>query len=128
MIYSIDQLAWHPTKPEILLTYCADRVVRLWNVRQRKALQSYSIKADAICVAWAPDGKTFAIGDKEDILTFYEVERGQKVDRQFSYEINEFMFRESNNTTYLFLTTGTSAGHGGRLEYFQYKFPELQSV
>ncbi|GAU93988.1 hypothetical protein RvY_05837 [Ramazzottius varieornatus] len=126
--HSIDQLAWHPIKPDILLTYSADRVVRLWNVKQRKALQSYSIKADALCVAWAPDGKTFAVGDKDDVLTFYEVEKGQKVDRQFGYEINEFVFRESNGSIYLFLTTGTTAGHGGRLEYFEYAFPELRPI
>ena len=122
----MDFLAWHPTKHDTLLTYSNDKTVRLWNTKQRAILQSYTVKGEAVSLCWATDGRSFALGDKEDTVTFIETEKGQKFERTFPYEVNEMIFREHRGKTYLFLTTGTQGGQsGGRLEYFEYKFPDL---
>ena len=30
---SVDQLCWHPTKPEVLVTASGDKTIRIWDVR-----------------------------------------------------------------------------------------------
>ena len=30
---SVDQLCWHPTKPEVLVTASGDKTVRVWDAR-----------------------------------------------------------------------------------------------
>ena len=33
---SVDQLCWHPSKPEVLVTASGDKTIRIWDVRGKK--------------------------------------------------------------------------------------------
>ncbi len=88
---SVDQLAWHPTDPELLATASGDRTVRIWEPRSSsKAVANINTKGENINIAWAPDGKTIAVGNKEDLVSFIDV-RTHKIigEEQFKFEVNE---------------------------------------
>jgi WD40 repeat protein len=53
----------HP-KEAVYATTCEDKSLRLWDVKTRKPLTKIMIKDNAICLAWAPDGKQIAVGGK----------------------------------------------------------------
>ena len=47
-----------------------------------------SFQGENINIAWAPNGKTIAVGNKEDLVTFIDV-RSHKIQReeQFKFEV-----------------------------------------
>lgn len=111
-----------------LVTCSCDKTVKVWNTKNRGIIYSIQVRSEVINLSWAPDGKTFVFGDKDDTLTFCDPDKGAKFEKKFSYEVNEMVFFQRKEIVYLFLATGTPMGYGGRLEYFEYKFPELQSM
>ena len=52
------------------------------------SMQTYSFQGENINIAWAPNGKTIAVGNKEDLVTFIDV-RSHKIQReeQFKFEV-----------------------------------------
>ena len=58
-----------------------------------------------INIAWAPDGKTIAVGNKEDLVTFIDAKSHKIVrEEQFKFEVNEISW--SRPSDLLFLTNG----------------------
>ena len=62
-------------------------------------------KGENINIAWAPDGKTIAVGNKEDLVSFIDV-RTHKIiaEEQFKFEVNEISWNKDSNL--FFLTNG----------------------
>ena len=85
---SVDQLVWHPSDPDMLATASGDRTVRIWDARLSKSVANVQTKGENINIAWAPDGKTIAVGNKEDLVSFIDV-RSHKIRReeQFKFEV-----------------------------------------
>jgi len=55
---SVDQLCWHPSNTDLLVTASGDKTVRLWDARSRKSVTTVPTKgttlfgvADKLCVA-----------------------------------------------------------------------------
>lgn len=107
---SVDQLVWHPSDPELLATASGDRTVRIWESRSSKAVATINTKGENINIAWAPDGKTIAVGNKEDLVSFIDV-RTHKIiaDQQFKFEVNEISWNKESNL--FFLTNGQGCVH-----------------
>ncbi|KAK7592832.1 hypothetical protein V9T40_007584 [Parthenolecanium corni] len=115
---SVDQLCWHKTNPELLCTAGGDKTVRIWDTRQIKCCSTINTKGENINIRWSPDGKTIAVGNKEDLVTFIDTRTCQKIiEKQFNYEVNEIGWNNSGNL--FFITNGL-----GAVPVFQY--PELQ--
>lgn len=107
---SVDQLVWHPSDPELLATASGDRTVRIWESRSSKAVATINTKGENINIDWAPDGKTIAVGNKEDLVSFIDV-RTHKIiaDQQFKFEVNEISWNKESNL--FFLTNGQGCVH-----------------
>ena len=41
---SVDQLCWHPTHPDMLVTAAGDKTVRMWDARAAKSLATITTK------------------------------------------------------------------------------------
>jgi len=119
---SVDQLVWHPTDADMLATASGDKTVRIWDARLSKAVANIATKGENINIAWAPNGKTIAVGNKEDLVTFIDV-RSHKIQReeQFKFEVNEIAWNK--NSDLFFLTNGQGCVH-----ILTYPEMELQHV
>lgn len=49
----------------------------LWDIRSPKsAVAKIDTEGENINITWSPDGKTLAVGNKEDVVTFIDVRGG----------------------------------------------------
>ena len=57
-------------------------------MRRSKKHDTLLFQGENINIAWAPNGKTIAVGNKEDLVTFIDV-RSHKIQReeQFKFEV-----------------------------------------
>lgn len=119
---SVDQLCWHATAPDLLSTASGDKTVRIWDVRSSKCATIINTKGENINITWSPDGKTIAVGNKEDLVTFIDT-RTHKVraEEQFGFEVNEIAW--NNRSDLFFLTNGQGCVH-----ILNYPNLELQHV
>jgi THO complex subunit 3 len=70
----------------------------------------YIFSGENININWAPDGKTIAVGNKEDLVTFIDYKTHKtKKDEQFKFEVNEFSW--NNDGDLFFLTSGQGQIH-----------------
>ena len=95
-------------------------LVRIWESRSSKAAATISTKGENINIAWAPDGKTIAVGNKEDLVSFIDV-RTHKIiaEEQFKFEVNEISWNKESNL--FFLTNGQGCIH-------VHTYPEMELV
>jgi len=119
---AVDQLIWHPTEPDLLATASGDKTVRIWDSRSDKSIKGKSVatintKGENINITWSPDGKTLAVGNKEDLISFIDV-KTQKIIReeQFKFEVNELAWNKKGDL--FFLTNGQGCVH-------VYNYPEM---
>ena len=68
----MDQLGWHPSNPDLLATASGDKTVKLWDSKSHKCVTTINTKGENINICWSPDGKTIAVGNKEDLVTFID--------------------------------------------------------
>lgn len=107
---SVDQLCWHPSNPDLLATASLDKTVRLWDTRRSNSVQTFNTKGENINICWSPDGKTIAVGNKDDLVTFIDYKnRKQMVEQPFKFEVNEISWNNDNDL--FFLTSGTGDVH-----------------
>jgi THO complex subunit 3 len=101
----VDQLAWHPSHPDYLVSASEDKTVRIWDSRTTKCAQCINTKGDNINICWSPDGNTVAVGNKEDLITWIDTRTYKmRAELQFSYEVNEISWNKANDL--FFLTNG----------------------
>lgn len=105
---SVDQLCWHPTNPNLLVTASGDRTIRVWDTRggnSPRCTDVVNTKGENINICWSPDGSTIAVGNKEDLITFIDA-KTYKIQReeQFKFEVNEISWNNRNDL--FFLTNG----------------------
>ncbi|KAI7693214.1 THO complex subunit 3 [Sarcoptes scabiei] len=102
---SVDQLCWHPLNNEILATASLDKTVRLWDIRMAKCITTIDTPGENINMSWSPNGKTIAVGNKEDIVTFIDDRTFKiKTQKEFKFEVNEISWNRENDL--FFLTSG----------------------
>lgn len=100
----IDQLAWHPTDPNVFATASSDKTMRLWDARQSKSVQTVKTQGENINIAWAPDGSCVGVGNKDDLISFIDTKTWRSNHLRFQVEINEFSWDPSGR--FVFLCTG----------------------
>lgn len=115
---SVDQLCWHKTNSELLATASGDKTVRVWDVRSGKCVMNVATKGENINIDWSPDGRTIAVGNKEDLVTFVDF-KTQKIRREeaFKFEVNEISWNIENDL--FFLTNGQGCVH-------VHSFPDME--
>lgn len=102
---SVDQLCWHPSHPDLFATASGDKTVRTWDSRSGKCVVTMQTKGENINICWSPNGQTIAVGNKEDLVTFFDTKTWKpKAQEQFKVEVNEISWNNSNDL--FFLTTG----------------------
>jgi len=102
---SVDQLCWHPINADLLATASGDKTVRMWDARTNKPVTSITTKGENINITWSPDGKTIAVGNKDDLVTFIDAKTHKiRTEKQFRFEVNEISWNVENSL--FFLTNG----------------------
>ncbi|XP_015754952.1 PREDICTED: THO complex subunit 3-like [Acropora digitifera] len=87
---SVDQLCWHPSSSNFLVTASGDKTIRIWDARASKCVSVVNTKGENINICWSPDGNTIAVGNKEDLITFIDARTYKaRCDEQFKYEVSE---------------------------------------
>lgn len=56
-----------------------DSMLRLWDVRQGRMIQEFEVYVGVKSVAFSPDGRLLAVGDKLPSISIWEVETGAKL-------------------------------------------------
>ena len=98
---AVDQLIWHPTDPDLLATASGDRTVRIWDYRSAKSVTTVNTKGENINITWSPDGKTLAVGNREDLISFIDV-KSHKIIREEQFKVCEI---SSKNFMFLIWST-----------------------
>lgn len=47
---SVDQLRWHPSHPDHLITASGDKTVRMWDARFQRCVATVNTKGDLLCL------------------------------------------------------------------------------
>ncbi|KAL3312009.1 THO complex subunit 3 [Cichlidogyrus casuarinus] len=105
-----EKIVWHPSDPELFSSAGADGCVKLWDCRTKKCAQSLQMKSENINLAWSPDSRCIAVGNKSDVLTFHDPRMQLNIlqTESFNYEVNEFgwMPSTSKHKDLFLITTG----------------------
>jgi len=102
---SVDQLRWHPKHPDLLGTASGDKSVKIWDAREEKVVESFSTVGENINIAWSPDGTEIAVGNKDDLITFFDVRTTKSLrEEPYKFEVNEICW--SPEADLFFLTNG----------------------
>jgi THO complex subunit 3 len=119
---SVDQLCWHPSNPDLLATASGDKSIRIWDTKSYKPITSIPTKGENINICWSPDGKTIAVGNKDDLVTFVDSRTYKvKAEKQFKYEVNELTWNKESDL--FFFTNGE-----GHLEVINWPELEVQHI
>ena len=77
----------------------------MWDARTNKPVTSITTKGENINITWSPDGKTIAVGNKDDLVTFIDAKTHKiRTEKQFRFEVNEISWNVENSL--FFLTNG----------------------
>ncbi|XP_073976162.1 THO complex 3 homolog tex isoform X2 [Rhodnius prolixus] len=107
---SVDQLCWHSSNADLLATASGDKSVRVWDVKSQKCVANVNTRGENINITWSPNGSTIAVGNKEDLISFIDTRMYKiRVEKQFSFEVNEIKWNLS--TSLFFLTSGQGSIH-----------------
>lgn len=99
----MDQVQWQPNDCYTFVSASSDRSIKFFDVRQPKEVKSQETKGSNINLAWRPDGQVFAVGNKDDKVTyitlfinykvfFYDVRMDKEAKTpciEFKWEVNE---------------------------------------
>lgn len=81
-------MCWHASNPDLLSTASGDKTVRIWDIRAGKCSSITNTKGENINITWSPDGKTIAVGNKEDLVTFIDTRTNKiRAEEQFNFEV-----------------------------------------
>lgn len=62
----MEKVAFNPIKDAELCSVSSDGVVKFWDVRTKACFNEVKGLGDALSLAWAPDGQTLLVGNKDD--------------------------------------------------------------
>ncbi|XP_052682680.1 THO complex subunit 3-like [Crassostrea angulata] len=121
---SVDQLCWHPKNPDQLVTASGDKTIRIWDARTNRSVATVNTKGKTamkiINICWSPDGRTTAVCNKDDLITFIDVRSHRSnAEEQFKFEVNEISW--NNDWDLFFLTSGQ-----GSIDLLSYPDLKLQ--
>ncbi|EDV28103.1 uncharacterized protein TRIADDRAFT_20906 [Trichoplax adhaerens] len=117
---SVDQLCWHPHNQNLLITASTDKTVKMWDARINRCVHSKTTKGENINVTWSSDGKSIAIGNKDDLITFIDAESFEIVkEHSCKIEVNEISWNRCSDLFFM------SNGHGC-IDILRY--PDLEFV
>jgi len=104
----VDQLCWHPSHQDQLATASGDKSVRFWDARSAKCVAPIATSGENINIAWSPDGKHVAVGDRDDCVTVLDVRTHRSLgSTKFGFEVNEFSWDRSGSL--FFVTSGAGS-------------------
>jgi len=72
----IAAIACNPSHPSLLATGSGDKTVHLWDLRAPKASRVVQTPGANINLAYHPDGKRLAVGDKSETVSLIDTESG----------------------------------------------------
>ncbi|KOS16236.1 tho complex subunit 3 [Malassezia pachydermatis] len=72
----VSALACHPHHPHLVATGSLDRTVRLWDLRQPSPARIVTTPGANINLAYSPDGRYLAVGDKSETVSLIDAEQG----------------------------------------------------
>jgi len=121
---NVNQVCWHPTNPDLLVSPSEDKSVRLWDTRTGSCAANLDGKYEGFTSTWHPDGNTIICGGKAsdtmDVLLLIDA-RKPKIKKivKFHYIVNEISFNKEGN--HFYLTSGP-----GELEIWNW--PEFKAI
>ena len=117
---AVEQLEWSPLAAGSVATVSADKSARVWDTRTGKAGAVFKTKGENINLAWSPDGRSLAVGNKDDLVSIIDVRKGTiSATHKFPMEVNELAWDATG--AFLFLTTGSGA-------IDTYAFPDMERL
>lgn len=72
----ISAIACHPTNPHLFATGGIDKSVRLWDLRVSTATKVVSTPGSNINLAYHPEGRYLAVGDKSETVSLVNADQG----------------------------------------------------
>ncbi|CCE34408.1 related to AAC-rich mRNA clone AAC3 protein [Claviceps purpurea 20.1] len=101
---SIEKVAFNPVRDAELCSVSADGVVKFWDVRTKACFNEVKGLGDALSLAWAPDGETLIVGNRDDTIFVISPRQSTPLaTHQQEMQINQITFCYSG--TKIFLTT-----------------------
>lgn len=108
---ALEQILFSPTERNALVSISNEKDVVFWDARTGR--KSYVVKTDGsnINLAWSPDGRYVAVGNKDDKLVFIDTQtRAVALARKFSYEVNQVRWNVSGDLLFMAATQSRSKG------------------
>ncbi|VUC36167.1 unnamed protein product [Clonostachys rosea] len=101
---SVEKVAFNPTKDAELCSISSDGVAKFWDVRTKACFNEVKGLGEAFTLAWAPDGQTLIVGNKDDnIFVLSPASPTPLASHQQSIQTNQIAFCWSGEK--IFLTT-----------------------
>jgi len=108
---AVEQVCWHPSVPTRYATISGEKELRLWDARSSRSTGAVNVGGENINLAWSPDGRYLAVGNRDDCITVVDVSKNKALRKtKFNYEVNELAW--SPNSQFLFMTTGVAEPGG----------------
>jgi len=103
---NVNQVRWHPTNPEILVSTSEDHTIRIWDARTHTNTSTVDAKYEGFTAAWHPDGNSVICGGKAhstmDVVVLFDVRKPKpKKIVKFHYIVNEMCWNKEGNHFYL---------------------------
>eukprot|EP01017_Pseudomicrothorax_dubius_P021452 TRINITY_DN23115_c0_g1_i2.p1 TRINITY_DN23115_c0_g1~~TRINITY_DN23115_c0_g1_i2.p1 ORF type:complete len:320 (+),score=66.52 TRINITY_DN23115_c0_g1_i2:31-990(+) len=108
----VQQILWHPDNPSILASTSDDKSIKIWDIRTaQKEVKAEKTKSANMNIAWAPQGSTIAVGNKENEISFYDFRELRLLkSKKFTVEVNEMAWDTTGSL--FFVTTGSEMSTG----------------
>lgn len=101
----VEQLRFEPSNGQTLATVSADKTAKVWDVRSGRCAATVTTQGELMNVAWSPDGRFFAVGNRNDVISMVDTKTMTVVwEHKYKFEVNQMMWNHSGNE--FFMATG----------------------
>lgn len=118
----IDTICWNPVETTQLASASIDKHVKVWDVRKGDSpVGSTRLRGESMTACWSNDGKTIAVVDRSDLISFIDTRAGFKIakDHKLQFEVGEMAWNMESD---LFFVTSAD----GKIHVLSY--PDLQTL